>query len=263
MDVNRVFIPVTVTDQHDSQVEGLQKQDFRLFEDGVEQEISEFFIDETPVSLGVLLDSSNSMTRKWDLSKQMIFSFLKLCPPQDDYLLVTVQDRPELAHPFTSYPEDIEKEMGTVTPKGWTALYDGMYLAIHHLRGALNAQRALLVVSDGGDNNSRYSESEIRDLIRESGVRIFSVSILERSQAMERFSEESGGHAFQAHKLEELSELAYKASALMHGEYVLGFSPGNRPRDGKYHSVKIQVAQPADGSRIHATWRHGYYSPVQ
>lgn len=263
VDVNRVFIPVTVTDQYDRQQQGLKKQDFRVFEDGVEQPISEFFQDESPVSMGVILDSSNSMKEKFELSRRAITAFLRLCPAGDEFFLVTVQDRPELVHAFTDQPEEIDAGMQLVVPKGWTALYDGMYLAINHLKRSLNGQRVLLVLSDGGDNNSRYSESEIRETIRESGVRIFSVSVLGRSASMERFSEDSGGRAFQAHKLEELPDLAVKISALVHGEYVLGFSPMNDSRDGKYHAIKVQVATPEEGVRPHVTWRHGYYAPVQ
>ena len=263
VDVNRVLVPVTVTDQNDKQKPGLRKEDFRLFEDGVAQEISEFFEDDAPVSVGVLLDSSSSMKEKFDLSKQAISAFLRLCPREDEYFLVTVQDQPELAYSFTSQVEEIDAAMRAVTPKGWTALYDGIYLAISHLKRALRNERALLVLSDGGDNNSRYSESEIREAIRESGVRIFSVSVLGHSGSMERFSDESGGRAFQAHKLEELPELAHKISALVHGEYVLGFSRASYARDGKYHRIKVQLAPSEEASRLHVTWRHGYYAPVQ
>jgi Ca-activated chloride channel family protein len=263
MDVNRVFIPVTVTDQDDKRIVGLKGEDFRISEDGAPQAISEFFMDEAPASMGVLLDSSSSMKDKFDLSKKAIASFLRLCPPLDEYLLVTVQDRPQLVHAFTDHVEDIQGVMDAVTPNGWTALYDGIYLAVNHLKRGLWSQHALLVLSDGGDNNSRYSESEIRDTIRESGVRVFSVSVLGRSGSMERFSEESGGRAFQAHRLEELPDLAWKISELVHGEYVIGFSPANHPRDGKYHTIKVQLAPSPENKSLHVTWRHGYYAPVQ
>jgi VWFA-related protein len=177
--------------------------------------------------------------------------------------LVTVKDRPELEYAFTDQAEDIEAAMDAVKAKGLTALYDGMYLAINHLIRGLYSQHALLVLTDGEDNNSRYSESEIRVLIRESGVRIFSVSVLGRSSSLEKFSEESGGRAFQAHKLDELPELAYKVSGLIHGEYVLGFTPPKRPRDGKYHVIKVQLVPSEETRTLHVTWRHGYYAPVQ
>jgi VWFA-related protein len=263
VDVNRVFIPVTITDQYDRKIEGLQKGEFHLFEDGVEQPISDFFMDENPVALGVVLDSSSSMKEKFHLSKQTIVEFLHLCPAGDEYLLVTVQDKPELLQTFTSDPEQVAAVMAPVVSKGWTALYDGMYLAIHNLERAPGKERALLVVTDGGDNNSRYTEAEIREMVRESGVRVYTVSILGRSSAMEKISEESGGRAFQAHKLNELPDLTAKISALLHGEYVLGFPASGHARDGKYHTIKVQVAPPAEVTRFHASWRHGYYSQIQ
>jgi VWFA-related protein len=264
MDVNRVLIPVTVTDQNDQKLEGLQKTDFRILEDGVEQPISEFFLDESPVSMGVILDASNSMKDKIDLSRRALVALLRLCPPEDAYFLITVQDRPQLAHAVTQEPDQIEAAMQPVIPKGWTALYDGMYLAMNRLRRSENSERVLVVLSDGGDNNSRYTESEIRSLMRESGVRVFSISVLGRSTSMEKFSEESGGRAFQARKLDELSGLAVKINALIHGEYVLGFSPRNEPRDGKYHAIRVQLTQTsAPNARPRVTSRHGYYAPAQ
>jgi Ca-activated chloride channel family protein len=118
-------------------------------------------------------------------------------------------------------------------------------------------------VTDGADNNSRYTESELRRLVRESDARIFSVSVLSRSPSMERLAEESGGQVFHIRRLSELSDLAAALDAAIHDEYVVGFSTANQVRDGKYHTVRVEVAQPSDGSRLHAAWRHGYYAPLQ
>jgi Ca-activated chloride channel homolog len=263
MDVNRVLIPVTVTDTYGRQVQGLRKQDFRLFEDGAEQTISEFFVDEEPLSVGIVLDASNSMAAKIDPSKQAISAFLRLSSPEDEFFLITIQDRPELVQAFTSSPAEIEQEMAGVRAQGWTALYDGMYLGISHLKRSTYTRRALVVLTDGGDNNSRYTESELRRLVRESDARIFSVSVLGRSPSMERLAEESGGQVFHIRRLSELSDLAVALDAAIHDEYVVGFSTANQVRDGKYHTVRVEVAQPSDGSRLHAAWRHGYYAPLQ
>jgi Ca-activated chloride channel homolog len=263
MDVNRVLIPVTVTDTYGRQVQGLRKQDFRLFEDGAEQTISEFFVDEEPLSVGIVLDASNSMAAKIDPSKQAISAFLRLSSPEDEFFLITIQDRPELVQAFTSSPAEIEQEMAGVRAQGWTALYDGMYLGISHLKHSIHSRRALVVLTDGADNNSRYTESELRRLVRESDARIFSVSVVGRSPSMERLAEESGGQVFHIRRLSELSDLAVALNAAVHDEYVVGFSTANQVRDGKYHTVRVEVAQPSDGSRLHAAWRHGYYAPLQ
>src|ERR1051325_1799153 len=164
MDVNRVFIPVTVTDAYGRKVEGLGKDDFRIFEDGAQQTISEFFVDDSPVSVGIALDASHSMTDKIDASRKAMVSFIKLSAPEDEFFLITVQDHPELVHTFTRDAEEIQHEMDGVRTQGWTALYDGMYLGVNHARHANRDNRALVVLSDGGDNNSRYTESEIKNL---------------------------------------------------------------------------------------------------
>ena len=260
MDVSRVLIPVTVTDTYGHKVEGLRKEDFRVFENGVQQDVSEFFVDESPASVGIVLDASNSMSNKIDHARNALSSFLRMSLPREEFILISVQDRPELVHAFTTEVEEIEHEMEAVRTRGWTALYDGIYLGINHAKRASRDNRVLLVLSDGGDNNSRYTESEIRNVVRESDVRIFSVSALGRSPSMERLAEESGGRAFHIHNLNELSSLSVSMSALIHGEYVVGFSPAIGSRDGKYHTIKVALTQPEG---LHASWRHGYYGPSQ
>jgi VWFA-related protein len=263
LDVNRVLIPVTVTDTEDHKVEGLRKEDFRLFEDGVPREVVDFFIDEAPVSVGIVLDSSNSMRLKFDNARRAIAEFLRMSLPEDESFLITVQDQPELVHGFTRDSKTMLHEIEAIQPRGWTALYDGIYLAINHLKRSHHDRRVLLVLSDGGDNNSRYTESEIKNLVQESDVRIFTISILERSPTVEKLAEQSGGRAFRARNLEELPDKAVTLSALVHGEYVLGFAPGDQKWDGKHHSVKVEVTQPATGARMHVSWRRSYASPLQ
>jgi Ca-activated chloride channel homolog len=263
VDVSRVMVPVMVTDSDDHMVEGLKKQDFRVLEDGVPQEVTEFFENDSPVSVGIVLDSSNSMRNKFDSARQAVAAFLRRGLLGDRFFLVAVHDRPELVHTFTSDVEEIEREMKPMLPYGWTALYDGMFLGIDRLKRPTDLRRVLLVLSDGGDNNSRYTESEIRNLIQESDVRVFTISILERSSALEKLAERSGGRAFRVHKIEDVVDKAAELSSLVHREYVLGFKPTSKNRDGKYHNVKVELTQLADRARFHTSWRHGYYAPLQ
>jgi Ca-activated chloride channel family protein len=263
MEVNRVLIPVTVTDTNDRKVEGLRKQDFRLFENGVEQELSEFFIDESPVSIGLVLDVSKSMRDKLERSRQVISAFMRMSSREDEFFLVSFNDRPELVHGFTTNAAEIEHEMEGVLPIGWTALYDAMHLAIGHMKRAKYSHRVLLVLSDGEDNYSRYTEAEMKNIVREAGVRIFSISILNHAPALEKLAAESGGRGFRVRKIDELPGLAVALSAEVHGEYVLGFNPTYQERDGKYRTVRVEVVQPAGTQRVHASWRRGYYTPLQ
>jgi VWFA-related protein len=263
MEVNRVLIPVTVTDMNDRKVEGLRKQDFRLFENGVEQEVSEFFVDESPASIGVVLDVSKSMRDKMEQSRQVVSSFMRMSAREDEFFLVSFSDWPELVHGFTTNVEQIEHELQALQPIGWTALYDAMHLAIGHMKRASRSHRVLLVLSDGEDNYSRYTETEIKNIVREAGVRIFSVSILNHAPALEKLAAESGGRGFRVRKIDELPALAVALSAEVHGVYVLGFNPTYQDRDGKYRTVRVEVVQPAGAQRLHTSWRRGYYAPLQ
>jgi len=262
-DVNRVLIPVTVIDALGRKVQGLHKEDFRVFQDGVPQTLTDFFVDEHPVSVGIVLDASNSMRDKIDPSRQALSKFLRMSSKEDEFFLIGVQDKPSMLHGFTKQVDEIEREMLAVKTQGWTALYDGMYLGINRMRHASGSDRVLLVLSDGEDNNSRYTESEMKNIVRESEVRIFSISVLGRAPSLERLAQESGGLAYHVRNLEELSDLSVALSSIIHGEYVVGFSPPTEARDGKFHAIKLELEQPKNGTRLSASWRHGYYSPLQ
>lgn len=262
-DANRVLISTTVTDPYGRPVEGLRKQDFRLLEDGVEQDLSDFFIEDGPISIGIVLDVSASIRNKLAETRQTIGEFLGFSLPGDEFFLVTFRDQPEIVHGFTTKPEDIEAELAGVQPSGWTALYDAMVLAINNMKRAGRNRRVLLVLTDGGDNNSRYSQAEVKNLIREANVRILSISVQSHSTILDKLAAESGGRAYQARKLEELPEVAAAAGAEAHAEYVLGFIPANELRNGKYHTVKVEVVPPVADPRLHVSWRRGYYAPLQ
>lgn len=262
-DVNRVFIPTTVTDSYGRPIQGLRKQDFRLWEDGVEQGLSEFFTEDGPISVGVVLDISGSVKNKLRQAQRAVREFLHLSAPHDEFFLVTFKDNPELVRGFTTNPEDIEADFAAAHPSGWTALYDAIVLGVNHMKRASLNRRVLLILSDGGDNNSRYTEGEIRSLVREADVRIFSISMESHTPVLDRLANDSGGRAYQVHDLDNLPEAAAALSAEAHAEYVLGFTPPERQRDGKYHSVKVEVLQYAGEQPLHVSWRRGYYGPVE
>jgi Ca-activated chloride channel family protein len=262
-EVNRVFIPTTVTDSYGRPVTGLRKEDFRLLEDGIEQDLSHFFIEDGPISIGVVFDVSGSIRNKLGPAQRAISEFLRLSARDDEFFLTTFRDQPELVQGFTNHVEDIESALALVQPSGWTALYDAMVMGIHYMKRATRNRRVLLIFSDGGDNNSRYSEGEVKNLVREANVRIFSISVQSHTPALEKLSAESGGDSYRVTKLDELPEVAAALSAKAHAEYVLGFTPPERQRDGKYHTVKVEILQPAGEPRLHVSWRRGYYGPLE
>jgi len=239
VDVNLVLIPVLVTDLYDRPIHGLHKEDFRLFEDGAEQSISQFFSDDSPISIGIVFDASNSMRSKISQARQAVSEFLRMSIPGDEFFLIKFNDRPEYLHGFTTGSAAIEEAVESIQPIGWTSLYDAIYMAIARMKHAAHPRKVLLVLSDGADNNSRYSESEVRQLVKEADVRIFSISILDKAASLEKISEESGGRAYRVKNLDELPDLAANVNIEMHTQYVLGYSPPANQNDGKYRKVKV------------------------
>jgi Ca-activated chloride channel family protein len=263
VDVNLVLIPVTVTDSYERPVIGLQKSDFHLFEDGSERQISNFFSQETPISVGIVFDASASMKRKMEHSLRAVREFLKLSLPGDEFCLTKFNDRPEPVLGFTSAATDIEQRLLSVQPQGWTALFDAIYLGVHQMKHASHTRKVLLILSDGGDNNSRYSGREVKQFVQESDVRIFSISILDHSPSLDAIAEESGGRAFRVQRIDELPDLAANISAEIHSEYVLGYSPSDHANDGQYRKIKVALEQTVRTARLRASWKRGYYAPSQ
>jgi Ca-activated chloride channel family protein len=262
LDVNLTLIPVSVTDPLDHPLMGLKKEDFRLFEENTEQEILSFSSEEGPVSLGIVFDKSGSMRNRIDKSIAAVHQFLETTLPGDEFLLVSFSDVPKLITGFTTRIEDIDRELSFVEPQGWTALRDAMYLAVQHTRKSKNSRRALLVLTDGGDNNSRYTETEVRNLVVESDVRVYVIGISERPKFLQRIADETGGRAFWVRKVDELPDAIDRLSTEFRSHYLLGYRSTNLENDGKYRKVKVQVnPRPDIAEQMRVFWRRGYYTP--
>jgi Ca-activated chloride channel family protein len=276
IDTTVVQIPVTVTDQLNRFVTGLDKENFRVFEDKVEQKVSYFSSEDAPLSIGIVFDTSGSMGQKLDKSRQAVSQFFKTANPEDEFFLVEFNDRPELVNGFTSSLEEIQNKLTFTQSKGRTALLDAVYLALHTMKKAHNARKALLIISDGGDNSSRYTESEIKNLVREADVQIYAIGIFEpaagRGRSAEELSgpgllseisEQTGGRHFPVENLSDLPDIAAKIGIELHNQYLIGYTPSNAARDGKYRRVKVQLVQPRGLPPLRASWRLGYYAPTQ
>lgn len=262
LDVKLTLIPVTVTDALDHPLMGLKKVDFRLFEENAEQEILSFSSEEGPVSVGLVFDTSGSMRNRIDKSISAIHQFLGTNLPGDEFLLVRFSDVPQLVTGFTSETDVIDRELSFVEPQGWTALRDAMYLAVQQMKSAKNTRRALLVLTDGGDNNSRYTESEVKNLIVESDVRVYVIGISEKPRFLQKIADETGGRTFWVHKVDELPDAIQRLSTEFRSHYMLGYSSTNPENDGKYRKVKVQVSpRPDIAEQMRIFWRRGYYTP--
>ena len=262
VDTTVVLIPVTVTDPLNRFVTGLEKENFKISEDKVEQQIRQFSSEDAPLSVGLVFDMSGSMSNKMEKSRQAVAEFLKTMNPDDEAFLVQFSDRAELAIGFTRSPEEIQNKLTFTQPKGRTALLDAVYMALHTMKKAHNSRKALLIISDGGDNSSRYTETEIKNLVREADVEIYAIGIYEPA-GLSDISEQTGGRAFAVENLGELPDIAAKIGLDLRNQYILGYSPSNKERDGKYRKVKVTLSQPKSLPPLRAFWRLGYYAPTR
>ncbi len=276
--VNRtlVLINVTVTDPLNRFVTGLEKEHFRLYEDKVEQQITDFSAEDAPISIGLVFDTSGSMGQKLQKSRQAATEFFKTANPSDEFFLVQFNDRPELSVPFTADTGQIQNALTFTQSKGRTALLDSVYLAMHEMKKARNPRKALLIISDGGDNSSRYTETEIKSAVREADVQIFAIGIFEGLATRGRTPEEAagpgllneladqtGGREYAVENVAELPDIAAKIGVELRNEYILGYTPKNRERDGKYRRVQVKLNQPRGLPPLKAYFRLGYYAPTQ
>ena len=275
VDSTLVLIPVTVTDPMNRFVTGLEKENFKIFEAGKEQDLSQFSSEDAPISVGVVFDCSGSMGSKLDKSRQAVAQFFKTANPEDEFFLVQFHDSAELVQPFTTSLEEIQNRLTFTQSKGRTALLDAIYLALHEMKKARNPRKALLVISDGGDNNSRYTEGEIKNLVKEADTQIYAIGIYESIGARSRTAEELAGPGLltdiaeqtgggnRVENLNELPDIAAKIGVELRNQYILGYSPQNREHDGKYRRVQVKLVQPRGLPPLRAFWRLGYYAPSQ
>jgi len=276
VDSNLVLIPVTVTDPLNRFVTGLEKENFKLFEDKKEQDISAFSSEDAPLSIGVIFDCSGSMGRKLEKSRLAVAQFFKTANPDDEFFLVQFNDSADMIQGFTRNLEEIQNRLMFTQPKGRTALLDAIYLALNEMKKAKNPRKALLIISEGGDNSSRYTENEIRNRVKEADVQVYGIGIYEPVAARGRTPEEAagqglltelaeitGGRQYPVDNVNELPDIAAKIGVELRNQYVIGYSPKNQDRDGKYRKVQVKLIQPPRMPQLRSSHKMGYYAPSQ
>jgi Ca-activated chloride channel family protein len=273
MNVDMVLVPITITDPMNRLVTGLEQEDFQVFENNNQQKIVTFATEDAPVSIGIIFDLSGSMSSKLIRARESILQFIKTANPQDEFFVIGFNDRPELIEDFTSSVEDIQARLATVRSGHRTALLDAIYYGLVKMKEARHERRALLVVSDGGDNRSRYTEGELRAQVRESDVEMYSIGIFdiyaatpeERTgpQLLNDLSEETGGRLFRVDDIAEMGDIAEKISTELRNQYVIGYRPKDLTRDGKWRKVKVKVNPPQGLPPLTVHARTGYYAPLQ
>jgi Ca-activated chloride channel family protein len=274
LDVDLALVNVTVTDPYNRLVTGLDPDNFRVFEDNIEQEVVTFSAEDVPISIGVIFDLSGSMANKIGKAREAAIQFFKTANPQDEFFLVSFNERAELTSAFTNSVEDLQGRMMLTAPKGRTALLDAIYLGLSQMRGARNGKRALLILSDGGDNHSRYNESDIKRLVKEADTQLYAIGIFDPLGYRNRTPEElngpsllsevtemTGGRVFAVENLNDLPDIASKIGMELRNQYVLGYRPSNKAHDARWRKIKIKLRAPKGLPPLNVYSKTGYYAP--
>ncbi len=271
--VDLVLVPVTITDPMNRLVTGLDKENFQLFEGSAKEEIKSFSSEDAPVSLGVIFDSSGSMSSKMDRAKDAVTEFFKTANPQDEFFMVTFSDEPEMVAGFTSSVDEITDKLLYTAPQKRTALLDAIYMGVSKMRQAKFPKKALLIISDGGDNHSRYTEHEIKSLVKEADIMVYAIGIYDRyfqsheeqlgPQLLGDIAELTGGRAFTVENPNDLADVATKIGIELRNQYVLGYRPSKGVRDGKWRKIKVKLLPPKGLPPLRVYARTGYYAPEE
>ena len=272
-DVDLVLVPVTVTDYLNRPVTGLTRADFSLEEDGAKQQIRSFWSDDSPISVGVILDLSKSMSNKLDVAREALGKFFELGNPEDDYFVITFADRPKLLADSTQSIGSIQARLADAVAEGHTALLDAIYLGEAKLRHARYKRRALLIISDGGDNRSRFTASELKSMVEEEDATLYAIGLFDRvfktpeewagKRLLTRITEATGGRTIALNNPRDLPQAAAKISLEMRNQYVLGYRPSNLARNGKWRKIKVRVNLPTKTAQMQVYSKSGYKAPLE
>ena len=265
-----VLVPVTVTDPMNRVVVGLEQGNFQLFEGKQSQKIKHFSREDAPVSLGVILDVSGSMASKIERAREAVLKLLEASNPQDEFFLITFSDTPHVVQNFTQTIGDIQQQLVFTRPKGSTALLDALYLGLNKMHEAKYARKALLLISDGGDNHSRYTEKEVKSRTKESDVLVYSVGVFDRKFATQEellgpellteISEVTGGRCYTLDNPNYLPTITQHIGLELRNQYVLAYNPNTSKNDGKWRKISVKLTQlPKRVPQLYVHARTGYY----
>lgn len=279
-EVSVVLVPVTVTDRNGRTIDIFSSADFAVYEDGQPQHLLAVSHEDVPASIGIVLDVSKSMKDKVDTARVAIRSFLQQAEDEDELFLLTFANRPQLRVGLTRNPAEIMDNLIGVKPAGNTALIDGVYMGLQYLHNARTSRKALVVISDGGDNYSRFSKRELMSVLREADVQIYTVGIMDVSQPkrgpmamsddmrsralLEDIAEESGGTAHVIGSLNKLEDAVMKVARAVHNQYLLTYRPAaGATQPDKWRRIRIELVAPEHRAAFRVQHRRGYYGRVE
>jgi Ca-activated chloride channel family protein len=271
VDVDLVLVPVTITDSMNRLVTGLEKENFILLDNGEKQAVEHFSSEDAPISLGVIFDMSGSMANKIVKAREAVVEFFKTANPEDEFFLIGFNDKPTLICDFTNSVEQVQGQLVYTIAKGRTALLDAIYLGIAKMRQAKHQKKALLIISDGGDNRSRYTENEIKSMVKEADVQIYAIGLFDQSprsdeerfgpQLLAEVTDVTGGRTFTVDNPNQMTGVAAKIGVELRNQYVLGYRPSKPMHDGKWRKVRVKLAIPKGLPQLSVYAKTGYYAP--
>jgi Ca-activated chloride channel family protein len=273
VDANLVLIPVTVTDGRNRPITGLTRENFHVYEKGVEQRVLQLYREDTPLAVGFVFDTSQSMAGKLAGARTAAAAVLATANPEDEYFLLEFKDQARIVQPFTEDPRDVRVRLERTSAHGHTALVDAVYRGLDELRRSSRPRKALVIFSDGGDNHSRYTEHELLRALSESDVAVYAVGMFPpagqfladeqpgNSRLLAEVTRQTGGRLFAAGDQTRLPEAAATIAAELHNRYIVAYSPGMVDDGGKFHRVQVKVAPLSGARELRVWWRPGYYSP--
>lgn len=273
IDVDLVLVNATVTDSLNRYVSGLEAPHFQIWEDKVEQKVEYFNAEDVPISVGVIFDVSGSMKDKIATARNAAATFLKTGNPEDEYFLVEFANRPEVAADFTTDVTKLQSKLLLAPAKGMTAMYDSVYLGLEKLKEGSNPKKALLLITDGEDNRSRYTFQNVKDFVKEQDVQIYGIGIVDdwssqlsaghTGRAMiEELADTTGGRAFFPDSVYELEDICTKIAIELKNQYVIGYHSTNGAKDGKWRKLRLKINPPKGINHLNVRSKQGYYAPT-
>ncbi len=267
-----VTLTLTVTDLYGRYVSGLSKNAFTILDNNQEQEITYFSDSDAPVSVGILFDVSDSMSgEKIGKARKALEKFINTSHPSDEYFLIGFNNRAQLLLDRTRDGESVLQKLTLVDPKNNTALYDAVYLGTEKVTRGTHQKKAILIISDGQDNSSRYNFGEVRRLLKESDVVTYAVGIMDgrdsgsmtgmQGQAfLDELTSVTGGKSFYPSSPVEMDEIFERIALELRHQYSIGYTPKDFEPDGKWHKTKVKVKPPRGLPRLTVRGREGYYA---
>jgi VWFA-related protein len=265
-----VVLRATAQDRKSVLVSGLAKEDFQVYEDGVQQQIKHFSHDDNPVTVGLVIDNSGSMRPKRADVIAAALAFARSSNPRDEMFVVNFNEKVSFALPdniaFTDKVAQLEVALSRSVPDGETALYDAVAAALTHLKKGTRDKKVLIVISDGGDNASKHKLAEAAALAGQPDVIIYTIGIFDDQDAdrnpavLKRLAKDTGGQAFLPRSLKEIAPICEQIAHDIRNQYTLAYVPTNRNRDGGYRVIQVKASAVGRG-RLLVRTRTGYFAP--